>query len=256
MTTVARRRPVRLKPSTVTIDGEVVRVRVVRLTVAAFRRISRLAYPRGTVVDDPSDVYLARVLAVDRYVRPFEGEVLVNEAPVDRLGMLYGGRRDVIAALYHLLLEMQLLSAEDRERLRIAARFQAWLGDQKAKSESPWVKTGTNCAACHAASLCTSRGCDGQRQKRTVWHDGSIAVKVCPVLSFTPEVEDLLQIFDWTHEPEPTESGMRWRQTSLPAAGGLDDQEAWTMTGLSWLRQVHGLIAREYVKRARKDAQA
>jgi hypothetical protein len=53
------------------------------------------------------------------------------------------------------------------------------------------------------------------------------------VLLFTRDVQEALEWFALTHQLVQDNGGLRWQRTSLPAAGGLEDQPARLMETLA-----------------------
>lgn len=251
MNTPCQRRE-RVSRITVTLDGEPVQLLVDRLTVAEFERVATLALPRGSERSpEPTNQHLARIRVIDRHLSPAAGEVLMDDTPVTQLSLVFGAREDAINTLYHALIDAQQPNAIERQQLLVAVRFSSWLvASTRAGTASQWVETGTSCAACHSKKLCGKRGCDGTEQKKAVWHDTRLVLKVCPVRSLTPDVEHALRAFYWTHDCVRDTFGMRWHQVTLPRAGGLEDQETWLIDALAWLRQVHVQLAADEAKAA------
>lgn len=58
------------------------------------------------------------------------------------------------------------------------------------------------------------------------------------MLCFTPDVKDALEWFQLTYQPQGGYGWVQWQRTSLPVAGGVEDQPAKLMEALT-------LIARE-----------
>ena len=58
------------------------------------------------------------------------------------------------------------------------------------------------------------------------------------MLLFTPDVIEALDWFQLTHQPQGGYGWVQWQRTSLPVAGGVEDQPAKLMEALT-------LIARE-----------
>ncbi len=56
--------------------------------------------------------------------------------------------------------------------------------------------------------------------------------------AFTPEVRALLQLFGQTHELDVGFGVATWRRRALPAAGGTDDQDAFTLHALDVLQDL------------------
>lgn len=224
----------------VRIEGDNVPVLVDRVTVSQLREIGDAGYPRGVSLGDPDHVYLSRCQLIDTFTRPAPCAIKVDGvAAIVPLAATFGAQPQVVADLYDALVSAQHVSEDERTALEVSARFAWWLADAKERdSSSPWAETGTSCAKCHALDLCGKRGCDGTPKPKPVWHDGRMAVKVCPVRSFTPEIEATLRLFFWSHELRQT----GWTRVCLPADGGLDDQTAWTMGALGVLQTVHNRL--------------
>jgi hypothetical protein len=96
--------------------------------------------------------------------------------------------------------------------------------------------------------LCEKRGCDGVDRAAPVWHDDSIVALRCPVLAFTPDVEEWIDRFEDTHQM----MGGSLVRTDLPAAGTLAEQDSRTMEALDVLRHTVDAI----IATARTRAQA
>jgi hypothetical protein len=242
---------------TVHIDGEPVTLLIDRLTVDEFNRAAAFPYPRGQGVKsasaDDAD-HLDRVAAIDHYIEPAPGEILIDGRPARRLGPLFGARAEIIARLYHALLAAQEPSAEERHDLSIAARFSEYLDDARRRNiPSDWVTTGTDCGKCHKEKLCAKRHCNGTPAKKVVWHDKKHQLKTCPVLSFTPETERVVRLFAWTHQLFFEGPGvLRYQRTGLPAGSALGDQEAWTMTALAYARDDYNELLAEHAMAERQ----
>jgi hypothetical protein len=67
----------------------------------------------------------------------------------------------------------------------------------------------------------------------------------CPVLTLTPDVEEAFAWFHATHELARDQGRLFWRRTSLPAAGGVGDQDARLMATIEHLAAVQGGILAE-----------
>lgn len=75
----------------------------------------------------------------------------------------------------------------------------------------------------------------------------------CPVLAFTPEVEEAHRWFFATHER--TEQG--WRRTALPEAGGYGDQDSLRMSMIECVQGVlNERLASERAALARRRSDA
>lgn len=57
-------------------------------------------------------------------------------------------------------------------------------------------------------------------------------------MAFTPDVDDALRWFGWTHDVEIGMGGARWRRVALPGPGGLGEQDARLMQTLDHLRHL------------------
>jgi hypothetical protein len=79
------------------------------------------------------------------------------------------------------------------------------------------------------------------KQKHVVWHGGEIILHTCPVRELDPEADEAVDRMFMTHRLE--EGG--WTPFALPAAGGLGDQDARVMTGMSIARRVADQIRAE-----------
>ena len=64
---------------------------------------------------------------------------------------------------------------------------------------------------------------------------------MCPVLSFTPQVEGALRWFDETHAVVEGQL----RRVALPGGGALGDQDARLMEAMGVLRAVHEDLMRQ-----------
>lgn len=73
---------------------------------------------------------------------------------------------------------------------------------------------------------------------------------MCPVLSFSPEVESLLDVFDNTHARRfDSLVGRVWyERIALPGPGSLVEQDARTMDAMEFLRVIHDDMVRPVVK--------
>lgn len=70
----------------------------------------------------------------------------------------------------------------------------------------------------------------------------------CPVLSFTPDVERILALFDITHELRADRGFVR---VGYPDPGGPGDQDALLADELEWVRAVSNeLVVREWRRQA------
>lgn len=85
-----------------------------------------------------------------------------------------------------------------------------------------------------------------------MWHDGPVKLHVCPVLSFTPEVEEALRWFDRCYELQVTGLGtVQWVRTALPGSGGIGTQPEWLVLALKELQRINDDISNEELKSAR-----
>lgn len=60
----------------------------------------------------------------------------------------------------------------------------------------------------------------------------------------------MLTLFRFCHAPVATGFAASWQRVSLPAAGGVGDQDAWTLQALDWLRGVYNRLLSERAKAA------
>lgn len=74
----------------------------------------------------------------------------------------------------------------------------------------------------------------------------------CPVLAFTPAVDDVLGWFDLTYEIEVGFGWMQWRLASLPYTGGVADQPAKLMQALAFVARLRNMRIAEDLKRQRR----
>ena len=237
---------------TVVIDDEPVRLVCARLSVRDYGTIARLAGERGAAPVGRD--FIERLPYIDTYVRVVAGDLVVDERVVtDGITFWFASRDDVLAQLFDALLSAQQPNADERRQLETAARFSDWL--ERAKQEdsaSQWVKTGTSCAECHRLKLCARRGCDGRDTKKPVWHDKKLVLRQCPVLSFTPDVEETLRLFYWSHELASTGQHLQWRQTHLLTSGAVEDQDAWLTGAFGWLRSVHAQLLQDAMNETKR----
>lgn len=83
-----------------------------------------------------------------------------------------------------------------------------------------------------------------------MWVDADVELFVCPVLSFTPEVQEALHWFALTHQQVVAGLGsVHWMRTALPAAGGVGDQDARLFETLEFLRTLHDQLTQEAMQR-------
>lgn len=229
---------------TVTLDGEPIRLLVDRLSVVELDEVSRCVVARGSS-GTPEASLLAtyqQSQCLDRFVRVFERDFLMNDQPVAAVGTSLGGQTESISQVFNALLDAQALSTTEQHDLTVSIRFLAWLGSTQSEA-SKWRETGTNCQACHALGLCGKRACGNAPSKKPVWHDQSIHVRVCPVKSLTPDVERVLRLFGWTH----TYGAHGFQQACLPSSAHMSEQEAWTLSALAHARAVYRDVHRQQV---------
>jgi len=81
--------------------------------------------------------------------------------------------------------------------------------------------------------------------------DDGVRLKTCPVLLFTPEVEDLQRWFEWTHD---VRDGF-YHRSALPGPGSLGEQDAYLMQALDCLRDVSNTVLAE-AQRERQQRRA
>ena len=241
---------------TVVWDGEPVAVQVERVTVGRLGELTAMGYPRGASPAAGSEdaLYVARLEAIDAHIKAAPGSVYLDDMAVWSLGELVGGRQDLAAVLYHALLSGQTPSADEQRDLKVASRFQVWL--DQAPEGSAWRETGMSCAACHAKQLCGPRGCDGTVQLRVVWHDRKLALKTCPVRSFTPQVEEVLRLFYLTHTLAAIGQSVTWQRIALVRDGGIEDQDAWLMDAMGIVRHELTRLFSEHTPRPAKPKTA
>jgi hypothetical protein len=120
--------------------------------------------------------------------------------------------------------------------LALAVRFEAFLS--RASAGSSWKETGRDCGACRQRGLCSARGCDGIPRPDPVWLDDDVALTTCPVLEFTPFVDEVLSWFGSTYDLELGVGVARWRMTTLPYPGALAEQPAKLMEALTFVADV------------------
>lgn len=78
-------------------------------------------------------------------------------------------------------------------------------------------------------------------------------LKVCPVLSFTPDVESVLRWFGWTYALTVIPmAGARFERVAWPRPGDAGAQDAWLTAALDYVRLVRNAIIREDLARAGK----
>lgn len=236
--------------ATVTIDGEPVHLECARLSVGRFNTLVALCGERGANPKPVArQVVLDRIKAIDEHVTLTPGSFfLVDDQPRHTgLAGVYASRDDVIGSLYLALMSSQQPTEKERSDLLIAARFSDWLSSSK-RVKSQWLETGTSCQTCHELEYCGKRGCDGVDKKRPVWHDKKLVLHVCPVLSFTSEVEATLRLFFWSHTAVIDGMSVRWQQAHFLDPGGLNDQDAWLTGAFSYLRGVQSEIVRDAIE--------
>src|ERR1051326_3319758 len=88
--------------------------------------------------------------------------------------------------------------ARRKKNLELVAEVLAWL--DTAAPDSSWGRTRLDCGACRRERLCERRGCDGRPRGKAVWKSRGLATYTCPVLLFTPDVQELYEWFYATHE--------------------------------------------------------
>lgn len=65
-------------------------------------------------------------------------------------------------------------------------------------------------------------------------------VNRCPVLAFTPDVEEAMAVFRHAYEVTSNGFGAVWyRRTALPVEGGIEAQPAKVMQQLQWLERLN-----------------
>ena len=71
--------------------------------------------------------------------------------------------------------------------------------------------------------------------------------------TLTPEVVDAIGWFQLTHEVEVGDGGAMWRRRSLPAAGGLDEQDTVLLQSLGVIEAVANTLLWERRKKGDPD---
>lgn len=245
----------RVKPVEIRIDKRPVQLFCTRLTVNQYNELIRFGVGgRGTnPLPESGERVVQRVQLIDRYVRVHKGDVLDEEdRPIERgLAAQMVSQSSTIELLYSTLVQAQQLSAEERQSLIVAARFSGYLEQEyqkKPQERSPWAVTGTDCRKCHQLKLCGKRMCHGKSSRRVVWRDKQLVLRTCPVLHFTPDVEEALRLFFWTYELRVQSGHLRWTQAHFVNAGGLGDQDAWLTSAFNLLCLIHMRMLKETSK--------
>jgi len=249
----------------VPIDKEPVRLTVAPYTVRTAQQLAALGPQPGPGAMLTGPRLLAYIDVVGPLVSVAPGDVPFDGRPITdgrELLIRLCGRQDVLQAVRRGAMTAQSVTDDGprptRQDLRVAVRFTAWLSDQRRGSAAEWVQTGASCGACLVRGLSTSRGCDGTPQRHIVWNDGGdLVVRVCPVRSLLPEVEALLQLFRLTHDITFAPSGLpQYVRVALPAAGGVLDQDAWTLEALDVVRAtVNERLVREFRRHQEQEAE-
>jgi hypothetical protein len=65
----------------------------------------------------------------------------------------------------------------------------------------------------------------------------------------TPEVLEILQWFEWTHEVSATVGAAWWSMVRLPGDGGLGAQDARLMAALETVRGIQNALLNEQQKK-------
>lgn len=88
-----------------------------------------------------------------------------------------------------------------------------------------------------------------------MWHDGPVALKTCPVLAFSPDVESALRWFFWTHAIVVVPFvGARYERVAWPRAGGAGEQDAWLTEACNVIRLTLNAVIAEQTERAKARA--
>lgn len=74
------------------------------------------------------------------------------------------------------------------------------------------------------------------------------------MLEITPEVQDALEWFDFTHEIYRDDGIPHWRRCGLPRNGAVGSQDAYLMMTLDFLLQVHQTALTAEVRRQQESA--
>ncbi len=236
--------------TSVVLEGEPVRLVVDRLTVSELDRVAEAVIPRGSGVEARVVLELTRAQTahLDTHVQVVKGDLLVEAVEVVRLGDVFGAQTDTIHELFHVLLGAQSLSTSERTDLTVGTRFHLWLSDEDRKP-SKWKETGSSCQKCHELQLCRVRACGGVPAKKVVWHDRRIHVHECPIRSLTPEVERVIRLFEWTH----AWGAHGFEARHLPGAQSVNDQEAWTLAAVTFVRGIYADVYADAIRKARDD---
>jgi predicted NBD/HSP70 family sugar kinase len=94
-------------------------------------------------------------------------------------------------------------------------------------------------------NLCAVRGCDDVPRARPAWYGLDTTSETCPVLAFTPDVEEWLDRFDETHEAR---QGAIVR-IGLPGPGSAGEQDAKTIEALRVIRHATTRALSELARR-------
>ncbi len=71
--------------------------------------------------------------------------------------------------------------------------------------------------------------------------------------SLTPEADAVLEVFERCYERRPSAfEAPSYQLVSLPAAGAVADQDAWTMKALAWVRDVKNRLEQDRMNEATK----
>lgn len=81
--------------------------------------------------------------------------------------------------------------------------------------------------------------------------DRDVELYECPVLLFTSDVTEALEWFQLTHQLVGGYGWVAWQRTSLPAAGGVEDQPAKLMEALALIARDENALIRQARKTRR-----
>ena len=143
-----------------------------------------------------------------------------------------------------------------KKTLAVAVRFESFL--ERASPGSSWAETGRDCGACRQRGLCVARGCDGVERADPVWVDTDVELLVytCPVLAYTPWVEEVFAWFTLLYTVEVGFGWAQWRRSTLPYEGGMADQPGKLIAALEYVAQQRNAAIAKALKRRRPKGEA
>ena len=77
----------------------------------------------------------------------------------------------------------------------------------------------------------------------------------CPVLAYTPFVEEVFAWFELTYTVDVGLGWARWRRSTLPYDGGMADQPAKLIAALEFVAQQRNAAMAKALKKTSKGAQ-